>query len=230
MSEEHVPSTAADDQGMTLDDLGAAFAQLLGHTADVAAAGSSTADAAKIAADDFQVEDNEEVTPRSILEAMLFVGDPNGGALSAARVASLMRGVDVDEIDQFVAELNEQYTALGCPYQILSDASGYRLALRNEFNDLQAAVQGRAHARRLTTSALEVLSIVAYRGPLDAESVSRLRGKPSGALLAQLVRRQLLQAERQQQKTHYRVTPRLLQLTGLTTLADLPRSTDLDTR
>ncbi len=227
MSEKHANSSADDDeQGMTLDDLGAAFAQLLGHPEDPLAA----SDASTIAADDAQAEDNAEVTPRSIFEAMLFVGDPNGGALSATRVASLMRGVDAEEIDQFVAELNEQYTALDCPYHILSDASGYRLALRNQFNDLQAAVQGRAQARRLTTSALEVLSIVAYRGPLDAESVSRLRGKPSGALLAQLVRRQLLQAERQQQKTHYRVTPRLLQLTGLATLADLPRATDLDTK
>lgn len=227
MAENHLPSSAADDeQGMTLDDLGAAFAQLLGHAEDPLAA----SDASTIAADDAQADDNAEVTPRSILEAMLFVGDPNGGALSATRIASLMRGVDVEEIDQFVAELNEQYTALGCPYHILSDASGYRLALRGEFTELQASVLGRAQVHRLTTSALEVLSIVAYRGPLDGESVSRLRGKPSGALLAQLVRRQLLQAERPQQKTLYRVTPRLLALTGLASLADLPRATDLDTK
>lgn len=211
---------------MTLDDLGAAFAQLLGHADD----STPAADATTIAADDAQADDNAEVTPRSILEAMLFVGDPSGGALPATRVASLMRGVDAAEIDQFVAELNEQYSAHDCPYEILSDASGYRLALRGKFAETQTTMQGRAQARRLSTSALEVLSVVAYRGPLDADAISRLRGKPSGVLLAQLVRRQLLQAERRQQKTFYQVAPRLLALTGLATLADLPRSTDLDAK
>lgn len=216
--------SAPDEHGMSLDDLGAAFAELLGRGDEPYAAPSATP------AENAPSDDDVEVTPRSILEAMLFVGDPGGGSLSATRVASLMRGVRAAEIDQFVAELNEQYAANGCPYQIHSDAAGYRLALREEFAELQAAVQGRAQARRLSTAALEVVSIVAYRGPVDAESVSRLRGKPSGSLLAQLVRRQLLQAERRQQKTHYTVAPRLLELAGLASLEDLPRAADLDSK
>lgn len=212
---------------MTLDDLGAAFAELLSHGEKPDASASENA---AVQAEAPSAEENAEVTPRSIFEAMLFVGDPGGGSLSATRAASLMRGVRAEEIDRFVAELNEQYAANRCPYQIVSDANGYRLALRAEFAELQASVQGRAQAHRLSTAALEVVSIVAYRGPIDAESISRLRGKPSGGLLAQLVRRQLLQAEREKQKTMYRVAPRLLELTGLASLDDLPRAADLDTK
>jgi segregation and condensation protein B len=224
-SDQSLPSPA-DDHGMTLDDLGAAFAQLLGQSATpeptVATSDAPAVESAEV--------DDVEVTPRSILEAMLFVGDPSGGSLSATRAASLMRGVRAAEIEQLVAELNEQYAANRCPYQILTDAEGYRLALREEFDEAQAALQGPAHAKRLSTSALEVISIVAYRGPLDADAVSQLRGKPSGAILAQLVRRQLLQTHREQQTTRYSITPRLLQLTGLASLEDLPRATDLEAK
>ena len=214
---------APHDEGLTLDDLGSAFAELLGR-------GNDTEVAPAPAALEASAADDCEVTPRSIFEAMLFVGDPGGGSLSATRIAALMRGVQVAEIDQFVVELNEQYAVDGRPYRIESGADGYRLALRGEFADVQAVVQGRSQSRRLTAAALEVASIVAYRGPIDAESVGRLRGKPSGALLAQLVRRQLLQAERRQDKTVYAVAPRLLELTGLASLDDLPRATDLDTK
>jgi len=74
---------------------------------------------------------------------------------------------------------------------------------------------------------------VAYRQPIVAEDVNRLRGIPSGHLLAQLVRRQLLRIERPQRKPrpiHYRTTDRFLELFGLESLDDLPQSEELEKR
>ncbi len=226
-----------DDQGMTLDNLSSAFAEMLGRGEEpyestgvegstdpiVEPRAVSTPTESPPSADDAC-----EVTPRSILEAMLFVGNPDGSPLSAARVAGLMRGVRAAEIEQFVAELNEQYAANRCPYEIVTDADGYRLTLRAPFEPLRATVLGHSQERRLSTAAVEVLSIVAYKGPLTGEAVSRLRGKPSGALLTQLVRRQLLRIDREPAKPgRYVVTERLLKLAGLASLEDLPRAHDL---
>lgn len=174
-----------------------------------------------------------EVSPRSILEAMLFVGNPGNEPLTSARVAGLMRGVRPSEIDELVQDLNRQYRASGCPYHIISEKDGYRLTLRDEYTPLRDKFYGRLRQARLSPAAIEVLSLVAYRGPLTADKVACLRGRPSGAILSLLVRRQLLRIERKDEarKTaHYHITNRFLELFGLESLEDLPRSQDLEKR
>jgi segregation and condensation protein B len=59
--------------------------------------------------------------------------------------------------------------------------------------------------------------------------IEKLRGHPSGAVLAQLVRRDLLRLQRTETKprqTQYYTTDRFLSLFGLASLDDLPHSQD----
>jgi len=170
-----------------------------------------------------------EVSPRTILEAMLFVGHPENQPLSSEKVASLMRGVRAHEIDELVVELNRTYEEEGCPYRIESAGSGYRLVLRDEFHSLRDVFYGRVKAAKLSQAAVDVLAIVAYKQPLTREEVDALRGKPSGSLLSQLVRRQLVRMERshdQPRMPRFCTTDRFLQLFGLQSLRDLPQSPD----
>jgi len=172
-----------------------------------------------------------EVTPRSILEAMLFVGSPDNQPLAVERMAGLMRGVRPAEIEELVRELNEHYTASGCPYEVRSEGAGYRMALRDEYARIREKFYGRVRQARLSPAAVEVLSIVAYKGPQTSDEVAKLRGTPSGAILSQLVRRQLLALERPDatpRRAHYRTTQRFLDLFGLSSLDDLPHSQELD--
>jgi segregation and condensation protein B len=170
------------------------------------------------------------VTPRSILEAMFFVGDRENRPLSAAQAAELMRGVEPSEIPALVQELNGRYAAAGCPYQIVHDGAGYRMSLRKAFYALRDRFLGRVREARLSQAAIDVLAIVAYQQPLGADEVNTMRGKPSTHILAQLVHRGLLRIEREPSKrrsTKYSTTNRFLRLFGLQSLADLPQSEDL---
>ncbi len=170
-----------------------------------------------------------EVSPRSILEAMLFVGHPENKPLNSEHVASLMRGVRAHEIDELVKELNRTYDADGSPYRIEAIGAGYQLALRDEFNALRDVFYGRVKAARLSQAAIDVLAIVAYGQPMTREDVETLRGKPSGSLLSQLVRRQLLHVERSSTRPRIQrffTTDRFLHLFGLQSLRDLPQTPD----
>jgi segregation and condensation protein B len=169
--------------------------------------------------------------PATILEAMLFVGDECNEPLTAARVAGLMRGVSPGEIPSLVDQLNRRYASSGCPYRIVSEGPGYRIALDKRFDAIRNRFYGRVREARLSQAALDVLAIVAYRQPITAEQVSRLRDAPSGHVLAQLVRRQLLGIERPPGKRRpvtYRTTDRFLGLFGLDSLEDLPHTEDLE--
>lgn len=169
-------------------------------------------------------QDAGDLSPRSIVEAMLFVGTPDGRPLTAREMAALMRGVRPAEVDELVRELREQYAANNCPYEIVSEGAGYRMQLRPQFARIRDKLQGRTRLARLSPAAIEVLSLAAYKGPLTAEEVTDLRGSPSGHLLAQLVRRRLLSIDRSSGKPRYAVTQRFLDLFGLDSLEDLPQA------
>lgn len=256
---EQQPAPPHED-GVTLDELSAAYAQSLGAPADSDSGraepdgGSQTAEAAaEPLGEDVERGGSEELalepphaepegpddddpcplSPQTILEAMLFVGNHQNEPLTAARAAELMRGVAADEIAAIVAKLNERYTANRCPYRITSEGAGYRMSLHGPFHSIRNRFYGRVREARLSQAALDVLAILAYRQPIVAEEVSRLRGTPSGHILSQLVRRQLLRIERPEDKrgpVTYHTTDRFLDLFGLESLEDLPQSEELDQR
>ncbi len=247
---EAFKAAADDEHGLPLDDLTQAYAELIAGGDDPYAPlrdpevspfsvadeegenepegpveEGPEADPSPAAADDEACE----VSPRTILEAMLFVGPPETQPLASEKVASLMRGVRAQEIDELVVELNRSYDEDDCPYRIESVGTGYRMALRDEFHSLRDVFYGRVKAAKLSQAAVDVLAIVAYKQPLTREEVDAMRGRPSGSLLAQLVRRELLRVERPHDKPRtprFCTTDRFLQLFGLESLRDLPSTPD----
>lgn len=176
-------------------------------------------------------QDPCEINPTSILEALLFVGDPGNEPLTAPKAAELMRGVSSDEVSGLVEELNRRYHERGCPYHIVSEGAGYRMALRPEMAAVRNRFHGRVREARLSQAAIDVLAIVAYRQPITADEVNQLRGRPCNHVLAQLVHRRLLCVERDSSSprlARYRTTDRFLNVFGLESLNDLPRSDDVD--
>ncbi|HEY6565782.1 MAG TPA: SMC-Scp complex subunit ScpB [Pirellulaceae bacterium] len=175
-------------------------------------------------------QDDAAVSPKGILEAMLFVGHPSNEPLTSRYVAALMRGVRAAEVDEWIRELNADYESAGCPYHIVPEEHGYRLGLRAEFSGLQAAFQGKVREARLSQAAIDVLAVVAYHQPVERRRIQELCEAATGGLLAQLVRRELLSVERPAagQDASYRTTERFLTLFGLDSLAELPRSLDLE--
>jgi segregation and condensation protein B len=172
-----------------------------------------------------------EINPRSVVEAILFVGRPDNGPFSARELAAAMRGCSPSEIAAAVVELNAIYERDGAPYQIVGSPSGYRLALRDEFGRMRNKFHGRIREAKLSRAALEVLSIVAYNQPTTGEEINRLRGIPSGAALATLVRLRLVQLDRpanDNELPRYTTTDRFLRLFGLESVAALPKSEDLE--
>ncbi|MBN2477517.1 MAG: SMC-Scp complex subunit ScpB [Pirellulales bacterium] len=238
-------------QGISLSELTEAFAQAMGvdpkapgqpPTTSQGSPPAEPADTADEPAADLSDEhepapggeedDRCEISPRSIFEAMLFVGDRESQPLSGARAAEWMRGVEADEIPQLVGALNSRYAENNCPYHIIHEGGGYRLTLRKPFHGLRNRFYGRVREARLSQAAVDVLAIVAYQQPLTTDQITRLRGKPCGHVLLQLVRRGLLRIERQQEggkrrTARYRTTARFLGLFGLETLEDLPQSEEL---
>jgi segregation and condensation protein B len=234
MSEPHRQPPTQNDAPLSLSRLRAAFAQMLGAEPENPAAPAAKASASKASAPPKEVvaaQDPCEISPRSVAEAMLFVGRPDDRALSSRELAAAMRGVSPGEIDDAVIELNHLYERDAAPYEIVGTAQGYRLALRQEFGRMRDKFYGRVREAKLSPAAVEVLSIVAYNQPTTVADVNELRGEASGPVLASLVRKKLVRMERSEDRSEqprYWTTDRFLRLYGLESVAALPRSEELE--
>ena len=243
MSPSADPPFESQPQGISLSELTKAFAEVMGveprlpaepvappeqrETSPDAVDAEPAAQPAAAPPTEPAIDDACPINPRTILEAMLFVGNRDNEPLSPRRAAELMRDVEVDEIPSLVEELNRRYDETGAPYRIIGEGDGYRLAIRREFHSLRNRFYGRVREARLSQAAVDVLALVAYQQPMTAEQIHRQRGRPSRHVLAHLVRRGLLRIERPEAKRrtpHYFTTERFLRLFNLESLDDLPRS------
>lgn len=210
------PQTEAPSP-LSLQRLTAAFAQMLGGAHD--------------APDEAPAPPPSAVSPKGIIEAILFVGAENGRPRTAEELASEMRDVTPEEVRAAVAELNDEYQRDAAPYEIADRAEGFRLQLREDLQRVRDKFYGRVKEVRLSPKALEVLSVVAYRQPTTAAAVDKLRGVSSGPLLSQLVRRGLVRRELAGEpggQGRYFTTDRFLQFFRLDSLEQLPRAAELD--
>jgi len=226
------PTAVPPNQRFSLEGLSSAFARLMGAPATSSAKTAVAKPQIALEPDEAPEEDDSlPVTPRMIVEGMLFVGNAEGKPLAAAKIASHIRNVSPDEVDQIVGELNASYRQDETAYEIVGDSAGYRLQLRSDLGILRDQFRGQQRAAKLTPAAIEVLSIVAYRQGVSSEELNKLRGSQSHAILAQLVRRHLVRVERSKEGprvARYHTTSRFNQLFGVSSPADLPRSEDLD--
>jgi segregation and condensation protein B len=243
------------DDGLSLDDLSRSYSAMLGaddpyleaeppsewNTSESLGGAAELLDTAKSIGlsndakeSEAPVETSDEqcaISPRSIWESILFVGQPGNQPIRARDVAKLMRGVTSAELDELVQELNLTYQSEGAPYRIVSVEDGYRMELAPDVRGfVEARMAGKAKEARLSQSQVETLAIVAYHQPITAQGVGERRGRPSGAVLSQLVRRGLLVVESGESrgKDRYRTSTRFLQIFHLKGLSDLPQVQDLD--
>jgi segregation and condensation protein B len=166
--------------------------------------------------------------PLRIIEALLFVG---GSPLTAKRTREILRGLSQEQFDEAITQLNNDYRRQARPYSIQPQGPGWVLTLRPRFRHVVDKLYGGVREARLSQAAIDVLAVVAYREPITKPEVDNFRGAESGPLLRQLVRRGLIHIVplpgAKPKEIAYATTLRFLDLFGLTSLDDLPKTHDL---
>jgi segregation and condensation protein B len=170
------------------------------------------------------------ITPESIIEAILFVGAPRGSSLRISQIAGELRDVSEAEILTHISDLNQKYASEKCAFEIAVEQDVVEMILVESLAELKDEFYGRNKQFQLSQPAIDVLSVVAYNQPITKEQVEIARGKPSGSILAQLVRRNLLCLDLDEPKPSqrtYATTDRFLEMFHLTAIEDLPQSHDV---
>ena len=177
-------------------------------------------------------EDDVDISPTSILEAMLFVGNRENKPLSIEKAASLMRNVTPDDVLESAAQLNDRYTKTAAPYRVAEKDGGLVLELRPEYEPVRQRFFGKVRDAKLTQNQIDILALVAYRQPITAAEIAQIRPQ-AGNVLNALVKRNLIEivpGETGDAPPVYRTTDRLLKILGINAVTDLPIVDELDYR
>jgi segregation and condensation protein B len=231
-------SQVHEDAGLSLEELSQTYAQVLeraespySNQATPVVAGPQEIEFEPLR-EAVQIQDDCPVTPKTILEAILFVGHPESKPLSAERIAGFMRGVRPAEIEQYVEDLNAEYQHNHHAMEIVVVAEGYQLKLVADLHTLRERMYGRIKETRLNQDAIDCLALVAYQPGITREEIDRQWNRSSGAVLAMLIRRNLLELRKlgsgKKSVLQYYPTERLMNLIGVASLAELPQVEDFD--
>jgi segregation and condensation protein B len=130
-----------------------------------------------------------------------------------------------------VQELREQYDNEGHGVELVEIAGGFQVLTRQVFAEAIERAAFASRPVRLSTAALEVLAIIAYRQPVGRAEVEEIRGVSSAGVLRLLQERGIIEvagrSEGLGRPLLYATAPQFLEFLGLGDLADLPRSDEL---
>ena len=158
----------------------------------------------------------------AVVESLLFV---SGEPIALGRLAKILN-ISEDEILALVEILTEKYSAdAQCGLQIIIKDGHVELATKPENASFVEALTKSALQENLSKTALEVLSIIAYRAPITRAEIESIRGVNCSFTLRNLLLRDLIEREGNPTDARgyvYLPTFRFLESLGLQRISELP--------
>ena len=168
-----------------------------------------------------QVQTN--VQPLALLEAALFLAKEPYSSRKLAQLAGLPEGT---KTRQLIRELNKRYAHDQSAFCIVEVAEGFQLRTRPEFAQWLVRMQEVPTTVRLSSPAMETLTVIAYRQPVPRAEVERIRGVQCGDLIRQLLDQDLAKIVGRSKELGrpilYGTSQKFLRVFGLGSLSDLP--------
>ena len=168
------------------------------------------------------------MTTTQIIEALLFASD---APLAAADLARAAEAMDEEAVEAAIAELRAQYEQTGRAFQVYEIGGGFQILTRPDFAPYLERFDTVPQTSRLSSPALEVLAVIAYRQPIDRTEIEEIRGVGSSGVLRTLQDRGLVEVvgrgEGLGRPLLYGTTRRFLEHFGFRALEDLPRPDEL---
>lgn len=170
--------------------------------------------------------DPSEATKR--VEAILFLTRQPLASRKISQMAGLEDGTQARTI---IRELNTRYDQIGQAFQIKRVAGGYQMLTRPQFSRWIRRLDHVPSTGRLSTPALETLTVVAYRQPIIKAEIEAIRGVSCGEMLRQLLEKGLVKIAGRSPELGrpflYATTKQFLARYGLNRLSDLPDADEM---
>lgn len=164
----------------------------------------------------------EEAEIRRAIEAILFAaGDPVGIERMALAI-----GAGSDQIEAALKELMDTYSFERRGMRIIRLEDAYQMVSAQELSDVITRALETRKPPKLSASALETLTVIAYYQPTTKAFVEQIRGVDSSYTISALLNKKLIEEQGRLSVPGcpilYGTTPDFLRTFGIASLEELP--------
>ncbi len=164
----------------------------------------------------------DEAEIRRAVEAILFAaGDPVGVERMAAAI-----GAGVDQVEAALKALMDAYSFERRGMRIIRLEDAYQMVSAQELSDVITRALETRKPPKLSASALETLTVIAYYQPTTKAFVEQIRGVDSSYTISALLNKKLIEEQGRLsvpgRPILYGTTPDFLRTFGISSLDELP--------
>ena len=165
----------------------------------------------------------------SALEGLLFIIGDEG--LTLKDISSILE-INEDETKKLIKELYNELNQDTRGIELEYFGERFKLTTKREHSKYFEKLVQNEQNNKLSDAALEVLSIIAYSGPITRVNIDKIRGVSSAYIVRKLVLKNLIEecgkSEDIGRPTLYKVTNQFLNYFGLTSIKELPKIKEIE--
>ncbi len=98
----------------------------------------------------------------------------------------------LDQTEAAIAAIKEKYAAEFYPFEVRESGGGWQFLTKKEYHKTVAQINGDKFLKRLSTAALETLSIIAYKQPITKGEMEAIRGVNCDYAVQKLLEKELI--------------------------------------
>lgn len=140
--------------------------------------------------------------------------------------------LDAQVVESVLTDLQEKFKSDIYAFELRVIGGGYQFFTKPEYYHTVAAFIGQKEKKRLSTAALETLSIIAYRGPITKVECEKIRGVDCNYSIEKLLEKELIEITGRLENAPgkpilYKVTQTFLDYFGINSTNELPKLKDV---
>ena len=131
------------------------------------------------------------------IEALIFASDKPLTNLDITDLVNNAFGfmedkISLDQVEAAIDGITEKYASEFYPFEMRQSGGGWQFLTKKEYHKTIAQLNGDKFLKRLSSAALETLSIIAYKQPVTKGEIESIRGVSSDYAVQKLLEKELI--------------------------------------
>ena len=136
--------------------------------------------------------DIEQLMPH--VEALIFASERPLTQIEMTEILgqALETVIESERISTCIEAIREKYEAEYYPFQLREIGGGFQFLTKKAFHKTVLQLNGDKHIKKLSTAAMETLSIIAYKQPITKSEIEYIRGVSADYSIQKLLEKELI--------------------------------------
>jgi segregation and condensation protein B len=171
------------------------------------------------------------------LEALVFASEKPLSTLELTDLVNNALGfiedrASLDQVESALSAITEKYQSEFYPFEVKQSGGGWQFLTKPVFHKTVAQLNGEKFLKRLSTAALETLSIIAYKQPVTKGEIENIRGVNCDYAVQKLLEKELIVITGRRENSPgqpliYATSKSFMDYFGINNTDDLPKLSDI---